>query len=58
MKIRERVVLPIVLDLAYSILRLVEYWGDIVLIDLAAIVFSDAFHTIFARWDERPLCVL
>ena len=57
LKIQERVVLPGVLDLVFSILRLLEYWGDIALIDLAAIDFSDAFHTIFLRWDERPLCV-
>ena len=57
LKIRERVVLPRVLDLVYSILRLVEYWGDITLVELAAIDFSDAFHTIFLRMASAPLCV-
>ena len=54
LKIRERVVLPRVLDLVYSILRLVEYWGDITLVELAAIDFSDAFHTIFLRMASAP----
>ena len=55
LKIRERVVLPRVLDLVYSILRLVEYWGDITRVELAAIEFSDAFHTIFLRMASAPV---
>ena len=54
MKTRERVVPPGVLDLVDSTLRLGEYWGDITLVEFAAIDFSDAFHTIFLRMASTP----
>ena len=54
LKTRERVVPPGVLDLVDSTLRLGEYWGDITLVELAAIDFSDAFHTIFSRMASAP----
>ena len=57
LKIRERVVLPRVIDLVASILRLLERWGTEEKVDLAAIDFTDAFHTIWLDERERPLCV-
>ena len=57
LKIRERVVLPRVLDLVFFALRLLEVWEDVSLLDLAAIDFTDAFHTLWLREEERPLCV-
>ena len=54
LKTRERVVPPRVLDLGDSTFRLGEYWGDITLVELAAIDFSDAFHTIFLRMASAP----
>ena len=47
LKIRERVVLPRVLDLVFSILRLLEVWEDVSFLDLVAIDFTDAFHTLW-----------
>ena len=56
-KIRERVVLPRVLDLVFSILRLLEVWEDVSFLDLIAIDFTDAFHTLWLHEEEGPLCV-
>ena len=57
LKIRERVALPRVLDRVYSVVRLLEAWEDIWMVELAAIDFTDAFHAIWLDKKERPLCV-
>lgn len=57
LKIRVRVVLPRVIDLVFSVIRLLEVWGDISLLELVAIDFADAFHLIWLYGEERPLCV-
>ena len=57
LKIHECVVLPRVLDLVYSVVRLLEAWEDISLVELATVDFTDAFHTIWLDKKERPLCV-
>ena len=56
-KSRERVVLPRVLDLVYPVIKLLKDWGDISMIELTAIDFTNAFHTIWLDEKERPLCV-
>ena len=57
LKIRERVLLPRVLDLVYPVISFLESWGDISMIELTAIDFTDALHTIWLDEKERPLCV-
>ena len=56
-KIRERIVLPRVLDLVHSALRMLREWGCTSFLDLVALDFSDAFHTLFLQPQERPLCM-
>ena len=56
-KVRERIVLPRVLDLVHSVLRMLRHWGCTSFVELVAIDFSDAFHTLFLQQQERPLCM-